>query len=66
MKQMKIISLIPGISMFLFGIIKFVNPFKEWYEVQIFKSGLLPSNVSCKRRCVNEVILLTQRPGILT
>jgi len=29
-----------AISMFMFGILKFVNPFKGWYSVQIAKSEL--------------------------
>ena len=34
------ISLILAISLFLFGVLKFVNPFKTWYQIQILKSGL--------------------------
>lgn len=39
MKRIKIITAILGISMFLFGVLKFIKPFKEWYCVQIEKSG---------------------------
>ncbi|WP_193434725.1 hypothetical protein [Confluentibacter citreus] len=36
----KITSWFLAISMFMFGILKFVNPFKGWYSVQITNSGL--------------------------
>ena len=29
-----------AVAMFMFGILKFVNPFKAWYSVQIANSGL--------------------------
>lgn len=29
-----------AISMFLFGVLKFINPFQEWYSLQISNSGL--------------------------
>ena len=40
MKAVRIISAFLGILMFMFGIVKFVNPFKGWYSVQIMNSGL--------------------------
>ena len=40
MKAVKIISTFLGLGMFMFGILKFVNPFKGWYSVQIMNSGL--------------------------
>ena len=40
MKAVKTISTFLGISMFMFGIVKFVNPFKGWYSVQIMNSEL--------------------------
>lgn len=40
MKYNKIITLFLGVSMFMFGILKFFNPFKGWYSVQIYASGL--------------------------
>jgi hypothetical protein len=40
MKAVRIISTFIGISMFMFGIAKFVNPFKDWYSVQIANSEL--------------------------
>jgi hypothetical protein len=40
MKAVRIISAFLGFSMFTFGILKFVNPFKGWYSVQIMNSGL--------------------------
>jgi len=40
MKVVRIISAFLGISIFMFGILKFVNPFKGWYSAQIRNSGL--------------------------
>ncbi|HYF68726.1 MAG TPA: hypothetical protein VD884_11345 [Ohtaekwangia sp.] len=40
MKYSKAIYLFLGISMFMFGFLKFFDPFKGWYSVQISKSGL--------------------------
>lgn len=36
----KVITLFLGVSMFMFGILKFVNPFKSWYTIQVVNSGL--------------------------
>jgi len=40
MKAVKIISTFLGFAMFMFGVLKFVNPFKGWYSVQIMNSGM--------------------------
>lgn len=40
MKYTKITTWFLAIAMFMFGILKFVNPFKGWYTVQIVNSGL--------------------------
>lgn len=40
MKAVRIISMFLGFTIFMFGILKFVNPFKGWYSVQIMNSGL--------------------------
>lgn len=40
MKAVRIISTFLGFSMFMFGIVKFFNPFKGWYSVQIMNSGM--------------------------
>jgi hypothetical protein len=40
MKYSKALSLFLGISMFMFGFLKFFDPFKGWYSVQISESGL--------------------------
>jgi len=40
MKAIRIISVFLGISMFMFGILKLVNPFKSWYSIQIINSGI--------------------------
>jgi len=43
MKTVRIISAFLGLSIFVFGILKFVNPFKGWYSVQIMNSGMSES-----------------------
>lgn len=40
MKYTKVTTWFLAISMFMFGILKFVNPFKGWYTVQVSNSGL--------------------------
>lgn len=40
MKVIKVTSWFLGISMFMFGFLKFFNPFKAWYTLQISGSGL--------------------------
>lgn len=40
MKYLNISNLFLGVSMFMFGILKFVDPFKGWYTVQIANSEL--------------------------
>lgn len=40
MSYTKITSGFLAISMFMFGILKFIDPFKGWYTVQITNSGL--------------------------
>jgi hypothetical protein len=40
MMYQKITSWFLAISMFMFGVLKFVNPFKGWYSVQVANSGL--------------------------
>lgn len=40
MKSVKYISWFLGLSMFMFGMLKFIDPFKSWYTVQILQSGL--------------------------
>ncbi|WP_407688953.1 hypothetical protein [Mycobacterium sp. HUMS_1102779] len=34
-----------GVTMFLFGFLKFFNPFRTWFDVQITKSGLPRSSI---------------------
>ena len=43
MKAVRIISAFLGYSIFMFGILKFINPFKGWYSVQIMNSGMSES-----------------------
>lgn len=40
MKYTKVTTWFLALSMFMFGILKFVNPFKSWYAVQISHSDL--------------------------
>ena len=40
MKKTKTLSIILGTISVLFGILKFVSPFKDWYAAQIETSGL--------------------------
>lgn len=40
MRYDKYANLFLGGSMFIFGFLKFFDPFKEWYSVQIFSSQL--------------------------
>jgi len=40
MKFTKVTTWFLALSMFMFGILKFVNPFKGWYTVQVANSGL--------------------------
>ncbi|UII23366.1 hypothetical protein [Fulvivirga ligni] len=39
-KSVKVISLFLGVSMFMFGVLKFIDPFKSWYTVQVQSSEL--------------------------
>lgn len=40
MRFINLISMILGVSLLLFGILKFVDPFKTWYHIQVQSSGL--------------------------
>ncbi len=40
MKFIRLISWFLGISLFIFGVLKFVHPFKGWYSAQITNSGM--------------------------
>jgi hypothetical protein len=40
MKMVKMISIILGLMSLSFGALKFIDPFKSWYSVQIESSGL--------------------------
>jgi hypothetical protein len=37
---MKVLSWFLGVMFFVFGTVKFIDPFKTWYTVQLSKSGL--------------------------
>ena len=40
MKYTKITTWFLAVSMFMFGVLKFVNPFKAWYSTQVTNSDL--------------------------
>lgn len=40
MKQIHFLAAFLGGSIFLFGILKFIDPFRAWYQTQISSSGL--------------------------
>lgn len=41
-KILKYNSIFLGTAIFMFGFVKFVDPFKTWFHIQIAKSGLPP------------------------
>ena len=41
-KILKYNSVFLGTAIFMFGFVKFVDPFKTWFHIQIAKSGLPP------------------------
>ena len=56
-KTNRIISGFLGISMFMFGVLKFVKPFKSWYSTQIMKSELPFPNLSFWSGQIGEIIV---------
>jgi hypothetical protein len=40
MKQIHFLAAFLGSSIFVFGILKFIEPFRSWYQTQISSSGL--------------------------
>lgn len=56
-KANRIITGILGISMFMFGILKFVNPFKDWYSTQVIKSELPFPTLSFWSGQIGEIII---------
>jgi len=56
-KTNKILSGFLGISMFMFGVLKFVNPFETLYSVQIIKSELPFPNLSFWSGQIGEIIV---------
>lgn len=56
-KANRIITGILGISMFMFGILKFVNPFKGWYSTQVIKSELPFPSLSFWSGQIGEIII---------
>jgi hypothetical protein len=54
MKKLVSINLFLGTSMFMFGILKFINPFKSWYTTQIVNSGM--GNLSYSLGITGEIV----------
>ena len=44
-KVLKYNSMFLGTAIFLFGFLKFFNPFNTWFHIQIAKSGLPPVSI---------------------
>ena len=44
-KVLKYNSMFLGTAMFMFGVLKFVDPFKTWFHIQIAKSDLPPLSI---------------------
>ena len=44
-KILKYNSMFLGTAIFMFGVLKFVEPFKTWFHIQIAKSGLPPLSI---------------------
>ena len=55
MKYIKVSSWFLGVSIFMFGILKFFDPFKSWYQVQINNSGL--GNLSYAMGIMGEIVV---------
>ncbi|MFY0687482.1 MAG: hypothetical protein JXQ90_09970 [Cyclobacteriaceae bacterium] len=56
-KTVKSISGFLGISMFMFGVLKFVNPFKGWYETQVVASQLPLQGLSYWSGQLGEIVV---------
>ena len=55
--SVKNISLLLGLSMFAFGVLKFINPFKAWYTQQVVASELPFQQFSYWAGQVGEILL---------
>ena len=44
-KVLKYNSMFLGTVIFMFGVLKFIDPFKTWFHIQIAKSGLPPFSI---------------------
>ncbi|WP_424962906.1 hypothetical protein [Ekhidna sp.] len=56
-KAHKILTGFLGISMFMFGMLKFVNPFKGWYSVQVQMSALPLQSLSYWAGQLGEILV---------
>jgi hypothetical protein len=45
-KVLKYNSIFLGTAIFMFGVLKFFDPFKTWFHIQIAKSGLPPFSIA--------------------
>lgn len=56
-KSIKIISAFLGMSMLVFGVLKFINPFKGWYASQVLYSQLPFSDFSYWSGQIGEIVV---------
>lgn len=56
-KKIRVITGFLGASMLVFGLLKFVNPFKDWYSTQILKSELPFPKLSFWSGQIGEIII---------
>ena len=56
-KSIKIITGFLGVSMFMFGVLKFINPFKNWYTQQILLSDFPLQTLSYWAGQLGEIIV---------
>ena len=68
-KTATIITAFLGISMFMFGVLKFIDPFKTWYVTQVTKSELPFPSLSYWSGQLGEIVvglalILTLFPSI--
>ena len=68
-KTAAIITAFLGISMFMFGVLKFIDPFKTWYVTQVTKSELPFPSLSYWSGQLGEIVvglalILTLFPSI--
>lgn len=56
-KSNRIITTFLGVAMFLFGVLKFIDPFKSWYTIQVTKSELPFQQLSYWSGQIGEILV---------